>query len=239
MRLGHKPARLRAAGRIRPEFPAVGAVVRGRRKVAGTRLAPRTTLMIGITAVVVVLGYLLGSIPTGFIVGSWAGVDVRKSGSGNVGATNVARVVGKRQGIFTLAVDIAKGFVPVFIALQLGLNTTSVAMTAVAAFLGHLFPIFLRFKGGKGVATAFGIFLAVAPWGSFALILVFAVAMWATRIVSLSSMITAAAAPLIFWCFSYSTSVIATSVFLAIVVVVRHRSNIQRLIAGTEPKFHV
>jgi glycerol-3-phosphate acyltransferase PlsY len=190
-----------------------------------------------ITAAMVGLAYLLGSIPTGFIVGSWAGVDVRKSGSGNVGATNVARVVGKRQGIYTLAADMAKGFLPVFIALQLGLSTSSVAFVAIAAFLGHLFPVFLKFRGGKGVATALGVFLALAPWASLVLVLLFAAAIWASRIVSLSSMITAVAAPAVFWCFSYSAAFIETSAFLAVMIVVRHRSNIQRLLAGTEPKF--
>jgi acyl phosphate:glycerol-3-phosphate acyltransferase len=190
-----------------------------------------------ITAAMVGLAYLLGSIPTGFIVGSWAGVDVRKSGSGNVGATNVARVVGKRQGIYTLAADMAKGFLPVFIALQLGLSTSSVALVAIAAFLGHLFPVFLKFRGGKGVATALGVFLALAPWASLVLVLLFAVAIWVSRIVSLSSMITAVAAPAIFWCLSYSAAFIETSAFLAVMIVVRHRSNIQRLLAGTEPKF--
>ena len=183
------------------------------------------------------LAYLLGSIPMGFILGAWAGVDVRKSGSGNVGATNVARVVGKRQGIYTLAADAVKGFLPVFIALQLGFSTSGVAFVAIAAFLGHLFPVFLRFQGGKGVATALGIFLALAPWASLVLILLFAVVVWVSHIVSLSSMIAAVAAPPVFWYFSYSAAVIETSAFLALMILVRHRSNIQRLLAGTEPKF--
>src|SRR5262245_43608462 len=101
----------------------------------------------------VLFAYLLGSVPTGYILGSLAGVDVRKAGSGNVGATNVARVVGKRHGIFTLVADIAKGFVPVVIALNLGLTSTATALVGVAAFLGHLYPIFLRFQGGKGVRS--------------------------------------------------------------------------------------
>jgi acyl phosphate:glycerol-3-phosphate acyltransferase len=190
-----------------------------------------------VTAAMVVLAYLLGSIPTGFIVGSWAGVDVRKSGSGNVGATNVARVVGRRQGIYTLAADIGKGFLPVFTALQLGFSTSSVVFVGMAAFLGHLFPVFLKFKGGKGVATALGVFFALAPWASLVLVLLFAAVIWVSRIVSLSSMIVAVAAPAVCWCFSYSAAVIETSAFLAVMIVVRHRSNIQRLLAGTEPKF--
>jgi glycerol-3-phosphate acyltransferase PlsY len=193
--------------------------------------------MTAMTIAMIGLAYLLGSIPTGFILGAWAGVDVRKSGSGNVGATNVARVVGKRQGIYTLAADAAKGFLPVFIALQLEFSASGVALVAIAVFLGHLFPVFLRFKGGKGVATALGIFLALAPWASLVLILLFAVVVWVSRIVSLSSMIAAVAAPPVFWYFSYSAVVIETSAFLALMILVRHRSNIQRLLAGTEPKF--
>jgi glycerol-3-phosphate acyltransferase PlsY len=189
-------------------------------------------------AAMIGLAYLMGSIPTGFILGAWAGVDVRKSGSGNVGATNVARVVGKRQGIYTLIADAAKGFLPVLIALQLGFSTTVVAFVAVAAFLGHLFPVFLKFKGGKGVATALGVFLALAPWASLVLVLLFVLVVLVSRIVSLSSMIAAAAAPAVFWYFSYSAAVIGTSAFLALMILVRHRSNIQRLIAGTEPKFN-
>jgi glycerol-3-phosphate acyltransferase PlsY len=183
------------------------------------------------------LAYLLGSIPTGFILGAWAGVDVRKSGSGNVGATNVARVLGKRQGVCTLIADVGKGWLPIFIALQLGFTTTVVAFVGVAAFFGHLFPIFLRFKGGKGVATALGVFLALAPSATLILIVLFGVVMWASRTVSLSSMIAAAAAPAVLWCFSYDAAVIASSAFLAMMIILRHRSNIQRLLAGTEPKF--
>jgi glycerol-3-phosphate acyltransferase PlsY len=98
---------------------------------------------------IIVFAYLLGSIPSGYIVGALAGVDVRNAGSGNIGATNVARIVGKRLGILTLFADTAKGYVPVFIALRMGLPPATVAVVALAAFLGHLFPVFLRFKAGR------------------------------------------------------------------------------------------
>jgi acyl phosphate:glycerol-3-phosphate acyltransferase len=183
------------------------------------------------------LGYFLGSIPTGFILGSWAGVDVRRHGSGNVGATNVARVVGKRVGIYTLIADVAKGLIPVVIALHVGLATPISALVGVAAFLGHLFPVFLRFKGGKGVATALGVFTALAPLATLVLIALFAAVLALNRTVSLSSMIAAAAAPVVFWWFSYDPAIIATGALLAAMIILRHRSNIQRLLAGTEPKF--
>ena len=188
------------------------------------------------TFLLVIFAYLLGSVPTGYILGSLAGVDVRKAGSGNVGATNVARVVGKRHGIFTLVADIAKGFVPVVIALNLGLTATATALVGVAAFLGHLYPIFLRFRGGKGVATALGVFLGLAPWATVVLMVIFVLVILATRVVSLSSMVAAAAAPIVFWLLTSSPILTGTSVFIALMIVLRHRGNIQRLLSGTEPR---
>ena len=189
--------------------------------------------------VIVVFAYLLGSVPTGYILGSRAGIDVRKAGSGNVGATNVARVVGKPQGIVTLIADVMKGFVPVFVAGHLNLGSMAMALAGTAAFLGHLYPVFLGFRGGKGVATALGVFLGLAPLTTFVLIVIFAVAMLATRIVSLSSMIAAAAAPITLWIFSYPPDLVGAGVFLAMMIVWRHRANIRRLVDGIEPKFGV
>jgi glycerol-3-phosphate acyltransferase PlsY len=184
----------------------------------------------------VLVAYLLGAVPTGYILGSLAGVDVRKQGSGNVGATNVARVVGKRHGILTLIADVAKGFVPVFIALHLNFSPLATASVGIAAFLGHLYPVFLRFKGGKGVATALGVFLALAPWATLVLILVFALVLLAARAVSLSSMIAAAAAPLVLWLSSQPPTYVWMSFLIAAMIVLRHRENIERLLSGTEPK---
>jgi len=184
----------------------------------------------------VIFAYLLGSVPTGYILGSLAGVDVRKAGSGNVGATNVARVVGKRHGIFTLVADIAKGLVPVVIALYLGLTSTATALVGVAAFLGHLYPVFLRFQGGKGVATALGIFLGLSPWATLVLMPIFVLVILATRVVSLSSMVAAASAPIVFWLLTSSPILTGTSVFIALMIILRHRGNIQRLLSGTEPR---
>jgi glycerol-3-phosphate acyltransferase PlsY len=185
----------------------------------------------------IVFAYLLGSVPTGYILGSRAGIDVRKAGSGNIGATNVARVIGKRQGILTLIADVAKGFIPVFVGSHLGLSSGAIALAGVAAFLGHLYPVFLKFRGGKGVSTALGVFLGVAPWATLVLAVIFTVAMLTTRTVSLSAMIAAAAAPIALWCFSYPPVFVAMSAFLALLIIWRHRANIKRLLAGTEPKF--
>jgi glycerol-3-phosphate acyltransferase PlsY len=185
----------------------------------------------------VVSAYLLGSLPTGYILGYLAGVDVRTAGSGNVGATNVARVVGKRQGAWTLLADTAKGFIPAILASLWELEPSTTAAVGVAAFLGHLYPLFLKFKGGKGVATGFGVLLGLAPWAALCLIPIFGMMFWTTRIVSVSSMVSAAAAPLVAWLFSYQPAVTIVGAFLAMMVIFRHHRNIQRLLAGTEPKF--
>ena len=184
----------------------------------------------------IVIAYLLGSVPAGFILGLRSGIDVRESGSGNVGATNVARVVGKRQGILTLFADTAKGFVPVILAMQLGASLAAIVLVGTAAFVGHLYPIFLKFKGGKGVATALGVFLAVAPMATLVLVALFAVTVLASRIVSLSSILTAVAAPIIFWLFSYPPLVVGMAAFIALAITCRHRSNIRRMMNGSEPR---
>ena len=189
------------------------------------------------TYLLVLIAYLIGSIPMGYIVGSWAGIDVRKAGSGNVGATNVARVVGRRQGIFTLFADAAKGFIPAISALALGLAPPAVAAVGIAAFLGHLYPVFLNFRGGKGVSTALGVFLALAPWASAVLIVGFIGIFAATRLVSLSSLAAAVCAPIVLWLFSYPSAWVLMSLFIALMVTLRHRGNIRRLLSGTEPRF--
>jgi acyl phosphate:glycerol-3-phosphate acyltransferase len=187
--------------------------------------------------IVGIMSYLLGSIPTGFIIGKLSGLDVRKAGSGNIGATNVARVLGKGRGLLTLSADAAKGFIPVFVARKMGLDDTSVALIGTAAFVGHLYPIFLKFKGGKGVATAFGALLGVAPLAVLMLLGVFGVVVLTSRIVSLGSMAAALAAPFSLWIFSYSAPLVAMAAFLAAMIILRHRANIQRLFSGTEPRF--
>jgi len=187
--------------------------------------------------IVGIMSYLLGSIPTGFIIGKLSGLDVRKAGSGNSGATSVARVLGKGRGLLSLSADAAKGFIPVFVARKMGLDDTSVALIGTAAFVGHLYPIFLKFKGGKGVATAFGALLGVAPLAVLMLLGVFGVVVLTSRIVSLGSMAAALAAPFSLWIFSYSAPLVAMAAFLAAMIILRHRANIQRLFSGTEPRF--
>jgi len=181
--------------------------------------------------------YLLGSIPSGYVLGKLSGVDVRQAGSGNVGATNVARAVGKRQGVLTLLADALKGMAPVAIGLWMQLQPETIAMVASAVFLGHLYPIFLEFRGGKGVATGLGALLIIAPMATMLLVGVFVAVAFPTRLVSLSSIIAAALAPLVLWLFFQPPAIVWMGAFLAAMIVWRHRGNIQRLLAGTEPRF--
>lgn len=185
----------------------------------------------------IVVSYVLGSIPSGFIIGALSGVDVRSTGSGNIGATNVARVLGKGLGLLTLLADTAKGYLPVFVGQYLGLSDFGVASLAAAAFLGHLYPVFLKFRGGKGVATAFGALLGIAPAAPAVLAMIFGAAVGLSRIVSLGSIAAAVAAPLVLWAISTGPVFVALGGFFGVMVLVRHRENIQRLRAGTEPQF--
>ena len=181
--------------------------------------------------------YVMGSVPSGYILGKMSGIDVRSVGSGNIGATNVVRALGKGRGALTLFADAAKGYLPVWVALRLEVGAVTIALVAIAAFLGHLYPLFLNLQGGKGVATALGALLASQPMATLVLILVFGVAVLASRIVSLGAIAAAIAAPVVLWFFSQSPVFVAMGVFLSAMVILRHRGNIQRLLAGTEPRF--
>ena len=188
-------------------------------------------------ALLVIFSYLLGSVPSGLIIGKLSGLDVRNAGSGNIGATNVARLLGKTGGLLTLVADMAKGLIPVLAVQQMGLGDPIAALVGIAAFVGHLYPVFLNFKGGKGVATGFGVLLGLAPLAATILLVIFAAVAFSTRIVSLSSMVTAVAAPLLLWLFYYSPTYIMMATLMAIMIVFRHYANIQRLLNGTEPRF--
>lgn len=187
----------------------------------------------------IVFAYLLGSIPTGFVLGALSGVDIRRVGSGNVGATNVARVVGKAQGLLTLAGDAAKGWIPVYLGHWLGLSLGLTALVGLAAFLGHLYPVFLKFRGGKGVATALGVFLGLAPLATVVLLFIFAFVAAASRVVSLASLLAALCAPLAFWFFGYPPVLVGLGFLIGGWVIARHRDNIRRLLSGSEPRFQL
>lgn len=181
-----------------------------------------------------VFAYLLGSIPTGLWLARLVGVDVRASGSGNIGATNVTRTVGRKLGVITLVIDIAKGAIPVWLAS--GADSDALpALTGLVAILGHIFSVFAGFHGGKGVATAAGVFALLAPASLGVGLIVFAAVFAARRMVSLSSLAAAAAIPLTAILFAYPlpTEVVAT--LTGLVLFWTHRENISRLRRGTEP----
>jgi glycerol-3-phosphate acyltransferase PlsY len=186
-----------------------------------------------------IAAYLIGAIPTGVVLTRlFGGTDIRNSGSGNIGATNVYRVAGKKLGVLTLLGDALKGAVPVLIAMKLlGLGDAQVGAVAAAAFIGHCYPVYLRFKGGKGVATALGIFLVLSPLAVLGAFIIFALLLWKWRYVSLGSITAAAAIPLLVYLNSGSLSLIATTLFISLVVIVRHHQNIQRLLNGSENRF--
>lgn len=181
--------------------------------------------------------YLLGSIPTGLLLGRLYGIDVRKEGSGNIGATNLYRTVGRRVGVLTLIGDCLKGVLPVLVARQCGLGADQVALVGLAAFCGHVFSVFLRFKGGKGVATALGVFLSLAPLAVAAALALFVALMLLWRYVSLGSISAAAIMPLAVFMLGGDHVLVVVTLIIALIVIFRHHENIRRLIAGTENRF--
>ncbi len=192
-----------------------------------------------IVALLIVIGtaYLIGSIPTGLLLGKAYGIDVRKEGSGNIGATNLYRTVGRKVGIITLIGDCLKGLFPVLLVKLSALPPEYAALVGLAAFCGHVFSIFLKFKGGKGVATALGVFLALAPLAVAIAIALFAFIMFLWRYVSLGSISAAAAMPLAVYLLGGNKTVTGVTAVIAVIVIIRHIENIKRLLAGTESKF--
>ena len=184
-----------------------------------------------------VAAYLCGSIPTGALIAKRQGVVVQEAGSGNIGATNVARTAGKKAGLLTLIGDILKGLFPVLIVRWLGLNEVVQASAAVMATLGHLFPVFLRFAGGKGVATGLGVFLGLAPIAILTALLGFALVFAGCRIVSLASLVATALTPGLIFFFAYPQPVLLAGLVIAGLIIVRHHENIGRLLKGEEQKF--
>lgn len=187
--------------------------------------------------ILVIASYLLGSVPTGLLLGKALGVDIRATGSGNIGATNVYRTLGRKVGIITLLGDCLKGLIPVLAARWLGLPDVWVAVAGFAAFTGHVYTVFLRFKGGKGVATALGVFLGASPLAVLAAIGVFALVIWKWRYVSLASIAAAAAMPLFVAIIDSRPLIFAMTLLIAAIVIWKHRENIIRLKSGTENKF--
>ncbi|MCQ2380225.1 MAG: glycerol-3-phosphate 1-O-acyltransferase PlsY [Victivallaceae bacterium] len=205
-------------------------------------------MMVLESVALIVISYLFGSIPFGLIIGKFNGVDIRKVGSGNIGATNVTRTVGPKAGKLCFFCDFLKGFVPVLGAvLTPGLTTLVVLSCAAAATLGHIYPCWLKFKGGKGVSVAAGALLAIVPYAVAIAFAVWVIVFFATRYVSVGSMAAAVTFVVAVWALRYlgvpqsnDASSIWTAWFCTAVgalAIVMHRSNIRRLIDGTENRF--
>lgn len=162
--------------------------------------------------------------------------DPRKVGSGNIGATNVMRSGGKALGIITLLLDILKGLIPTLIAAHALDNLYVIGLVGFCAFLGHLFPLYLKFKGGKGVATAIGVMLILMPKALLLALLCFLVAAWLTRMVSVGSITASALLPLWGWTWGYPRPFLLLACVMAALIIIKHRANIRRILNGTESK---
>ena len=183
--------------------------------------------------------YLLGSIPFGLLVAKSRGVDIRTQGSGNIGATNVLRVIGKGWGVFTLVLDALKGFIPAYFFPRLAdLQTDWGVLFGIVAILGHSFPVYLKFKGGKGVATSAGMLLGVAPIAVLVAFVCWVLCMVFSRIVSLSSIVAAIVVAIMVWVLDPKALTVNVALtILAVLVIWLHRANIRRLLNGTENRF--
>lgn len=191
-----------------------------------------------------IFAYLAGSIPTAVWYGKiFHGVDVRQHGSGNAGATNSLRTLGKKAGIIVLIVDFLKGFLAVKAASLFSTETDSILplIMGLAVIAGHIFPIFAQFRGGKGVATAMGVLVATFPWAALGCMVVFMIIVFATKYVSLGSILGALAFPIQLtfnlWTDNADKYAIGFAWLIFIILAVMHRQNIQRLLKGTESKF--
>ena len=183
---------------------------------------------------IVALGYLAGSIPFAFLLARRRGVDLRLAGSGNVGAANVLRTSGVPNAVLALVLDAAKGSVAVLLAQRLSVEPATPVAGGLAAIIGHIYPVWLGFRGGKGVATAGGVFVVLTPTAVAVAGAVFALAIWVTRYVSVGSMAAAVTLAVTTAAMDVPAAVVVGTVLAALIIIHRHRGNLSRLIAGTE-----
>ena len=193
--------------------------------------------------VLLIAAYLLGSIPFGLLISQkMVKLDITKAGSGNIGATNVAREVGLKWGIITLLVDTLKGFIPVvfvhyFLGSSAEINEALKGMIGLAALLGHQFSVYNRFKGGKGVATCLGVFLAISPISCLFCGIIFFILVSLWRYISLGSIVASLTMPICLYFMGHSTFIIILSLIIFLLITFQHRENIQRLIQGNERRW--
>lgn len=182
----------------------------------------------------ILLGYAIGSVPFAFLVARRAGIDVRVAGSGNVGAANVLRTSGTPLGVTVMALDISKGAATVLAAYATAGTMPTMAAAGAAAVIGHIYPVWLRFHGGKGVAVAAGVFAILAPVATIIATAVFFSTVWLSRVISLGSVAATVTLPWVAWLAGAPTSVLAAAIGIAALILFRHRANIRRIAAGTE-----
>jgi acyl phosphate:glycerol-3-phosphate acyltransferase len=201
-------------------------------------------------AVVLVGSYLLGSLPFGYLAGRIGGIDIRKAGSGNIGATNVVRVLGKRYGYPVFVLDFLKGFAAVKISTAIAMGARPEwgspemfgILAAVVVVIGHSFPLWLKFRGGKGVATSAGALFGLMPLATLIAVVIWISVFWFTRYVSVASVVTAVVLPLVIFIMTWLNQMHGKALFysslcIAAVVIWRHHSNLSRLLHGREPRF--
>ena len=189
----------------------------------------------------IIVAYLIGAIPFGLLLSRGKGINIREHGSKNIGATNVSRLLGKKLGFLTFLLDCAKGFLPMFVAGRLlGEGATHhivIALCGAATVIGHIFPIYLGFKGGKGVATSLGVFLYLAPVAVLISMVIFIAAVAATGYVSLGSLLASAAILPCLYFFAEPSWKLCVAAFIVIMIWIKHHENIGRLLQGTEKSF--
>jgi acyl phosphate:glycerol-3-phosphate acyltransferase len=182
----------------------------------------------------IALAYALGSIPFALVVSRFAGTDLRQIGSGNLGAANVMRASGVKSGVLVALLDVAKGAASVMIAGRMADGATAPALAGFAAIVGHIYPIWLRFRGGKGVATACGVFAVLTPAAVPPALLLFVATVWWTKYVSAGSVLATVALPPIAYVLGSPAPIVGLAIAAAMLILFRHRSNLARLRAGTE-----
>ena len=191
------------------------------------------------------LGYFIGAVPFAYVIGKlFFHVDVRKHGSGNLGGSNTGRVLGKKAGLAVMALDILKVTLVVFLSIVISDHPCAMALGALCAATGHCYPVFLRFRGGKAVATMYGFFFGLwvcagySPLTFFLPLVTFLVVLYLFKIVALSSMLSAVSGVIYIWCVSTHPSVTAAAVIFALLIILRHHENVRRMIQGNENKIH-
>jgi acyl phosphate:glycerol-3-phosphate acyltransferase len=188
----------------------------------------------------IVTAYLIGSIPFALLLARrWGAADLRLVGSGNLGAANVLRASGVKAGVLVAVLDVAKGAASVMLAQRLGGNAAAAAAAGLAAVVGHVYPVWLRFRGGKGVATACGVFSVLTPAAIPPALTLFVITVWLTKYVSLGSVLASMALPPLAYAMGSPAPAVAAASGAAVIIVFRHRSNLLRIRAGTERRIGV